>query len=149
MNGHNQGITTVTPQNVLQPWVADVGLKMQSILLSGLRAPDQRTQAIKKCVRWLRAQCQIDADPSKQSYMQQVAMHDGLIDDAIDELEYCTVHYAHHFADAFAVMAYFHPDAVVRRNAYRLHYLAAEELFHFVPETRERFLERHRDKREG
>ena len=35
-------------QFVLQPWVAEVGLKMQSILLSGLRAPDQKTDAIKK-----------------------------------------------------------------------------------------------------
>lgn len=50
---------------VLQEWVAKVGCKMQSILLSGFRAPDQHTVAVKKCVRWLRAQCQIDADPGR------------------------------------------------------------------------------------
>lgn len=135
------------PEFVLQPWVATVGLKMQSILLSGLRAPDHHTKAIKKCVRWLRSRCQIDADPSKQSYMQTVPMSKALIDEAIDELEYCTVHYAHHFADAFAVMAYFHPDNEVRRLAYYAHFRVAEELMHFMPESREQFINRHRDKR--
>lgn len=55
---------------VLLPWLARVGLKMQSILLSGLRAPDHHTTAIKKCVRWMRSRCQMDADPKKQSYTE-------------------------------------------------------------------------------
>jgi hypothetical protein len=133
-------------QFVLQPWVAEVGLKMQSILLSGLRAPDQKTKAIKRCVRWLRSKCQIDADPAKQSYMQVIQMDEDLINEAMDELEYCTVHYAHHFADAFVVAAYHHPDPGVRHFAWRVHYLVAEELFHFRPETKEQFLARHKDK---
>jgi hypothetical protein len=132
---------------VLQAWVSDVGLKMQSILLSGLRNPDHPTKAIKKCIRWLRAQCQIDADPQKQSYMQTVIMTKDLIDEAIEELEYCTCHYTHHFADAFVVLSYFHPNETIKELAYILHYLIAEELFHFVPETKEQFLNRHKDKR--
>ena len=132
---------------VLQPWVADVGLKMQSILLSGLRAPDAKTSAVKKCVRWLRGNCQVDANPAKQSYMQTVPMSDDLIDAAMDELEYLPVHYVHHFADSFAVAAYHHPLDEVRTWAYRVHFLIAEELFHFKPETREEFFTRHRDKR--
>lgn len=135
------------PQFVLQPWVATVGLKMQSILLSGLRAPDVKTTAIKKCVRWMRSNCQIDADPAKQSYMQTIAMNKELIDAAIDELEYLPCHYVHHFADAMAVMAYHHPDLKVQTHAYEIHYLVAEEIFHFVPESRETFLRRHKDKR--
>ena len=131
---------------VLQDWVSKVGCKMQSILLSGFRAPDQHTSGAKKCVRWLRSKCQIDADPKKQSYMQTITMSDSLINTAIDELEYCSVHYAHHFADSFAVLAYHHPDKQVRYLALRIHILVATELFHFVPETREQFLHRHRDK---
>jgi hypothetical protein len=131
---------------VLKEWVSDVGLKMQSILLSGLRAPDAKTFAIKKCVRWLRAQCQTDADPTKQSYMQGVEMTEDLIWAALDEAEYLPVHYVHHLADSFAVVAYHHPDPEVGKIAYRLHFLIAEELFHFKPETREEFLLRHRDK---
>lgn len=134
-------------QFVLQPWVAEVGLKMQSILLSGLRAPDAKTVGVKKCVRWMRSHCQIDADPAKQSYMQTIVMNEEIIQMAIDELEYLPCHYAHHFADSMAVMAYHHPNEAVRGLAYRIHFLVAEEIFHFIPEPKEIFLKRHEDKR--
>ncbi len=131
---------------VLQPWIDSIGMKMQSILLSGFRAPDQYTKKAKKCVRWLRSKCQIDADPKKQSYMETVYMNDEMINDAMDELEYCSVHYVHHFADSFAVLAYHHPDPEVCKIAYKIHNLIAVELFHFVPETKAQFLHRHKDK---
>ena len=131
---------------VLKPWVSDAPLKCQSILCSGLRAPDQKTDAVKKCIRWLRGQCQLDADPAKQSYMQSIEMTHELADAAMAELEYCPVHFAHHFADAFAVTAYYHPVPKVQDMAYYVHYQVAEELFHFRPETRKMFLERHKDR---
>lgn len=131
---------------VLQDWIANVGCKMQSILLSGFRAPDQHTVAVKKCVRWLRAQCQVDADPGKQSYMKSIEMSHELIDAAMDELEYCPVHYTHHLADSFAVLSYHHSDDAVCDLAWYLHSQVAVELFHFHPETMEEFLYRHRDK---
>jgi len=131
---------------VLQDWVKNVGCKMQSILLSGFRAPDQNTVAVKECVRWLRAQCQVDADPGKQSYMKSITMSRELIDAAMDELEYCPVHYVHHLADSFAVLAYHSRDEHVQELAIYLHNEVAVELFHFVPETREQFLTRHKDK---
>lgn len=132
---------------VLKPWVAGVGLKMQSILLSGLRAPDVKAPNVKKCVRWLRSQCQIDADPAKQSYMQTITMNPQLIDDALDELEYCSCHYTHHFADSFRVLALFHCDEAVKGWASTIHNSVAEEIFHFKPETDYEFIERHKDKR--
>ncbi len=134
---------------VLQPWISNVGLKMQSILLSGFRAPDAKTSAVKKCVRWLRGQCQVDADPAKQSYMQTVALTTELIDTAMDELEYLSVHYAHHLADSFRIVSIFHPDRDVQTLAWYLHEQVAVELFHFIPESREQFLERHKDKIAG
>jgi len=146
VDDHEAMVSLTGMRFVLQSWVAGVGLKMQSILLSGFRAPDQKTSAVKKCVRWLRGNCQIDADPSKQSYMQTIPMSEELIQAAMDELEYCPVHYVHHFADSFRVMSLFHPDKTVCEFAYRIHYLVAEELFHFVPEADAVFLARHRDK---
>jgi hypothetical protein len=131
---------------VLQPWVSTVGLKMQSILLSGLRAPDFKTNAVKKCVRYMRGVCQIDADPAKQSYMQKIPIDKTLLDEAVDELEYLTVHYVHHFADSMRIVAIFHPDKEVRDNVLYLHEQIAVELFHFKIETDEEFLERHKDK---
>jgi hypothetical protein len=131
---------------VLQDWVNQVGLKMQSILLSGFRAPDQNTKAVKMCIRWLRAHCQINADPSKMSYMRKINMSKHLIDQAMDEAEYLPVHYVHHLADSFRVLGIFHPEKEVQLLAKYLHYQVAEELFHFIPETEEVFLKRHRDK---
>lgn len=131
---------------VLQEWVSNVGLKMQSILISGLRAPDASTYTVKKCVRWLRARCQIDADPAKQSYMESVIMDQAMILMAMEELEYLPCHYVHHFADAFAVVAYHHPEETVKAICYKVHFTIAEEIFHFKPETKEEFLERHKDK---
>ena len=131
---------------VLQEWVSNVGCKMQSILISGFRAPDQKTVAVKKCVRWLRSKCQVNADPAKESYMQTIPMSKQLIDEAIDELEYCPVHYAHHFSASFAVVAFHHPDQEVREHCLYLYNQTAEELFHFFAMTREQFLHRHRDK---
>jgi hypothetical protein len=76
-------------------------------------------------------------------------MDETLIQSALDELEYLPCHYVHHFADAMRIMAMFHPNAESRTQAGRLHFLIAEEIFHFVPETDEQFKERHKDKRIG
>ena len=131
---------------VLQPWLANVGLKQQSILISGLRAPDAKTDYVKRCVRWLRSHCQVDADPAKQSYMQTIVMCPDLMNRAMDELEYLPCHYVHHFADAFAVAAHNHPEQEVQIWAWMIHNLVAEEIFHFRPETKGEFFERHKDK---
>jgi hypothetical protein len=93
--------------------------------------------------------CQVDADPKKQSYMQTIGMTHKLINEAMDELEYLPCHYAHHFADSFAVIGYHHPDGDVRGWCLMIHAEVAIELFHFHPETREEFFERHKDKREN
>jgi len=120
-------------------WLKDVGCKQQSILQSGFRNPDHETHYIKLCVRWLRAQCQVNADPA-------IDMRKLLLDGAIEELEYCAVHYAHHFADAFGVIAFNHPDQEVRDHAGYLYNQVAEELFHCHPMTQNEFHHRHRDK---
>jgi hypothetical protein len=132
--------------SVLQPWVMDAGWKMQSILLSALRGPDDgAAPAIKAVNRWLRTVSQNNADPSKD-YMRQDDLPTSLT--LCDELEWKTVHYVHHFADALRVVEVFHPDELTRMRARDYHYRIAEELFHFVPESRGDFIYRHRDKTE-
>lgn len=120
---------------------------MQSIFVNGLRAPDAKTSGVKKCVRWMRVACCHNADPHKPDcYMSAPRMDEELVQLAIDELEYLPCHYVHHFADSMRIVALFHPEEEARKWAWRLHYLIAEELFHFVPETDEQFLERRKDK---
>jgi hypothetical protein len=133
--------------SVLQPWVEKIPWKQQSILFSSLRGPDQDyLKAIKLVSRWMRSVSQQNADPSKP-YMAITTLPDP--SDLDKELEHCTVHFVHHFADGLAVIAYHHPDESVARYAATLHYHIAEELFHFVPEPRGVFLVRHRDKKDG
>jgi hypothetical protein len=132
---------------VFQPWLCRNGWKMQSIFVNGLRAPDAKTSAVKKCVRWMRTKSCHNADPHKPDcYMSAPPMSEGLIQEALDELEYLPCHYVHHLADAMRIIALFHPETDSRFWAWRLHYLIAEEIFHFVPETDAEFRYRHRDK---
>lgn len=130
---------------VLLPWVAEMSWKCQSILQGGFRGPDvgPGNDATKKVNRWLRTVSQHNADTSKQ-YMR----NDGLPDeyDLCAELEYMTCHYVHHLADAIRCVAIWHPDEEVKKVASMYHYRIAEELFHFMPETCLRFIERHVDK---
>lgn len=146
---------------VLQRWVQNAPWKMQSILLSGLRAPDVATTAVKQICRWMRAEVQYNADPSK-GYMHKYPWMEELqrggfvartnvvlfaiVDKAMDELEYLPCHYVHHFADALRVVAIYHPVERVRHFAEMVHTEVAVEIFHFVPETTRVFILRHVDK---
>lgn len=146
---------------VLQRWVQNAPWKMQSILLSGLRAPDAATTAVKQICRWMRAEAQYNADPSKgymhkYPWMEELqhggfvartnAVLFGIVDKAMDELEYLPCHYAHHFADALRVVAIYHPVERVREFADMVHTEVAVEIFHFKPESTYEFVERHKDK---
>lgn len=132
---------------VVQPWVELLPWKMQSILFSSLRGPDQDYLTnIKQVSKWMRSVSQHNADPSKP-YMNNI---DLPANSALDkELEHCTVHFVHHFADGLVVIAVGHPQQETVNYAAELHYHIAEELFHFSPEYREVFFLRHRDKING
>jgi hypothetical protein len=132
---------------VFREWLSKNGWKMQSIFVNGLRAPDVKTSAVKKCVRWMRTVSCHNADPHKADcYMSAPPLTSDLVDDAVSELEYLTCHYVHHFADSMRIIALFHPEEAARAWANSIHNLIAEEIFHFVPETDEQFKERHKDK---
>lgn len=132
---------------VFQDWFSKNGWKMQSIFVNGLRAPDVKTSGVKKWVRWMRTQTCHNADPHKPDcYMSAPKVSEELLQQALDELEYLTCHYVHHFADANRIIALFHPNQETRQWADRMHYQIADEIFHFKPETDDEFLDRHRDK---
>lgn len=134
----------MTYHSVLQPWVMELGWKMQSILLSGFRGPDDADLPATKAVnRWLRTISQNNADPSKD-YMRQDKLPAELV--LCDELEWRSCHYVHHLADALRVVAIYHPSGGVRAIADGYHFRIAEEIFHFMPETADVFIERHKDK---
>jgi hypothetical protein len=140
-----ESLITVANTCVLLPWVTEIGWKMQSILLSGLRAPDYPTKATKKICRWMRAVTQNNADPSK-GYMEPQILTKDLMDECVNELEYLTCHYVHHFADALRVIAIYCPQDEAKKFAWQVHNEIATEIFHFVPENMNQFKARHADK---
>lgn len=133
--------------SVLQPWVMNLGWKMQSILLSGFRGPDDAELPATKAVnRWIRRVSQNNADPSKD-YMRDDKMPTDL--QLCEELEWRSCHYVHHLADALRVIALYHPVDDIFNRATSYHFRIAEEIFHFVPESDAVFTERHQDKVAG
>jgi len=132
---------------VLQPWVMELPWKLQSILFSSLRGPDQEYLVnIKQVSKWMRSVTQQNADPSKP-YMNNIEL--PMVASLYKELEHCPCHFVHHFLDGLAIIAYCHPSNETSDYAARVHYHCAEELFHFVPEAPHIFWMRHRDKPNG
>ena len=131
--------------SVYQTWFHAMPWKMQSIASNGLRAPDTASKAVKKAVRWMRTQMCSNADPNKADCYMTVTEVPS-VEDVSKELEYMTCHYVHHFADAMRVISIYHPERDTRTIAWNYHHDVAEEIFHFVPETNEDFIYRHRDK---
>ena len=130
--------------SVLQEWVMECGWKEQSILLSGFRGPDDAERVATKAVgRWLRRSSQNNADPSKD-YMRDDKLPSK--EELCDELEFCSAHFVHHFADSLRVLALRHPESGVRARAHEYHEFIAIELFHFKIESHEEFSVRHRDR---
>lgn len=132
---------------VLQPWVEELPWKMQSILFSGLRGPDEVFYSgIKNVSKWMRAVSQNNADPSKP-YMNDFMNPEP--DTLEKELEHLPCHFVHHFCDSLTVIAYNHPNKDVRKYAYSIVAYVCEEIFHFLPEHPQIFKWRHRDKKNG
>lgn len=123
------------------PW------KLQSILFSSFRGPDQEFLVkIKQVSKWMRFMTQYNADPSKP-YMNDIQL--PKVEELYKELEHCPCHFVHHFLDGLAIIAHYHPDRISAVYAAHVHYSCAEELFHFVPEFHDIFKLRHRDKING
>lgn len=135
------------PKCVLLPWVMELPWKMQSILFSSLRGPDQEYLVnIKQVSKWVRSVTQNNADPSKP-YMNNIDVPP--IASLYKELEHCSCHFVHHFLDGLAIVAYHHPVKEVAAYAAQVHYQCVEEIFHFLPEEPRIFALRHRDKLGG
>lgn len=140
----SDGFIITINHSVLQPWVMQLGWKMQSILLSGFRGPDDAELPATKAVnRWLRTVSQNNADPSKD-YMRQDTLPTDL--QLCEELEWRSCHYTHHLADALRIVAIYHPQIGERTKAFIYHNRIAEEIFHFMPEPDDVFIARHEDK---
>lgn len=96
---------------ILQPWVQELPLKKQSAVLSALRGPDHAfCREIKKVVKIIRAETQLDADPNSD-YMKRKSPIDWK--ELERELEFCPLHYVAHLVESLAILRHEVMDAAV------------------------------------
>lgn len=128
-------------KSVLQDWVMYLGLRMQGVLLSGMRGCDtvSKHHPTKLITRGLRADClnSFAGDASKaRSYIKPIS-HEEFIDllplvlDSLDELP---SHYLSHFMHAVQIVAFWHP-LIERRDVWNVLYLRICKRLHVHPES--------------
>lgn len=121
-------------ESVTLVWVQKLSFKAQSVLFSGLRGTDtHHTPNLKALVRWLRPVTQSNADYSTD-YMREEPF--PVWDDVKKELEFVTVHYYAHLMHAIQIVAYHHPEELIRLKAFSFYINMAEHL-HLNQESRE------------
>lgn len=127
--------------SVLQEWVMELPLKMQSVLMTATRGPDDyRHESIKVANRWVRSKLFYDADPNNPFIIKPGDTHITnrmLMSQLQRDLEYTTVHYFGHFIHAFQIIGYKHPGAETRRHAEYVYIFCCKEILHLPTENRQ------------
>ena len=101
--------------SVLQDWVVEIPIRMQSTLILGLRGPDGPAGCtnVKKIVRWLRGVTFKPGNPANcKEFMGDLPPRIFEKGPTAKELEFCTQHYYSHLMHALEVVAYRHPQSV-------------------------------------
>lgn len=129
--------------SVLQTWVEQIPLRMQSTVLLGLRGPDtHRCHEIKKIGRWLRGLVFKPANPANvMEFMGAAPERIKEKSSVARELEFCTQHYYSHLMHALEVVAYCYFNPEVAGHALDL-YEDMCVLFHVRPEPIHEFKRR-------
>lgn len=121
---------------VTQDWLDDIPWKMQSVLFTALRGPDERRDPhIKMANRWVRSKLLNDADPANPFIVKLGDRPPSeIINDLLTALEYTQVHYFTHLMHAFEIIGYHHPDGETRTEAGWV-YVAMANNWHLPPES--------------
>jgi hypothetical protein len=125
--------------SVTRDWVQELPWKMQSVMLTSTRGPDNhRYGSVKILNRWIRGQLFHDADPANP-FIAEGSDPDNLLErDFVAalqrELEYTTVHYYSHVLHTLEIIGYKHPEMEVWSVARELYSRLCHEL-HVIPES--------------
>jgi hypothetical protein len=130
--------------SVLQNWLEEIPLRMQSTLLLSLRGPDTHAcPNIKAIQRWMRGLTFKPGNPDNVAEFMGERPVAGIREKSplAKELEFCTQHFYSHLMHGLEVIAYYHPVGVDQETARRL-YLSMCFLMHLVPEDQIAFEQR-------
>ena len=124
--------------SILQDWITELPLKMQTVLCLGTRGTDtHQTTHVKTITKWLRGLIYKPGDPDNPQFME-VALPDLIQEKSpvAKELEFCTQHYYSHLMHTLEIVGYHHPDLRIALRAQAL-YTGMVRLFHLWPESKE------------
>lgn len=129
--------------SVLQPWLEEIPIRMQSTLLLGLRGADTHScPNVKVIGRWLRNLSFKPGNPENMmGFMAKLEEVPEMIEEKsalAKELEFCSQHFYSHLMHALEVVAYRHPRADINHRAFSL-YFSMCNLMHLPIEKREDF----------
>lgn len=137
------------PRSVIQDWMSELPLMQQSTLLLSLRGPDtHRSPETKKVQRWMRGLVFVPGNPAN---VHEFMTHIDDVPEMVEkgplarELEFASQHFYSHLIHGLEVLAYRHPRDEVCTKAWQL-MRGMCEAFHLLPETREAFEHRLRDR---
>ena len=126
--------------SVLQNWVMQIPIRMQSTLILGLRGPDTHAcPNVKKVTRWLRGLTFKPGNPDNVAeFMGDTPERIIEKGKTAKELEFCSQHYYSHLMHSLEVVGYRHPQQWVREWAFLL-FRDMCSLFHLPEEDEESF----------
>ena len=132
-------------RSVLQPWVMELGLRHQGVLVSAVRGPDglPKQHVVKTFVRAFRADTLVsfaDAPASFICFLDRPEFTD-LLSKLFGSLDELNLHYIMHFLHATEILSCKHPDQQ-RRDCWSMLYLGLVRKLHLTPETPQELDER-------
>ena len=133
--------------SVLQEWVMELPLREQGTLLTGTRGCDLTPKmpldsTERQLVAFLRWTFMVPADP-RETDSEPGSFHQSKAPDnwKASELGHYPLHWVAHLMHCFEVVAWRHPNAGVRLDAYIIYEKIVESL-HLVPENRNDMIDR-------
>ena len=128
---------------VLQTWVENLPIRMQSTLVLGLRGPDtHNVPHLKSIIRWMRG---VTFKPGNPANISEFMHHDpATLEEkgpAAKELEFCTFHCFTHILQSLKVIAWRHPHGHTAHMAY-CRMVQMCDLLHLPIESNDSFNER-------
>lgn len=132
--------------NVMQPWVGDLTLMQQSVLISACRAPDGlgKEHVAKLLWRWLR-RCFLLSAFDRRILFTPDEIGGGSFTGPVDDIDAASrrylklvdevPHHAHlHLLHAAEILGYKHPEAAIRNWWLNFYYAGVRDM-HMQPES--------------
>lgn len=127
--------------SVLQDWLVELPIRMQSTLILGLRGPDGlSTKYIKQWTRWLRGHAFKPGNPNNVKQFMLVELPPKLLDKSplAYELYMVPQHYYSHLMHSVQVIAFKHPKEDIQTIANDM-YRSMVSTLHLFPESHASF----------